>query len=181
MRPSLKKSGSTKSSFTRFGLGPLALCLLGLSLAVTVPQLLAKKKDKAGDAGPNEQKRAVQALNRLTFGPRTGDIQQVTAMGVDRWIDMQLHPEKIPDNAIEARLAPFRTLRMSSRELAEEFPDGQMIRQVLDGKKSMPSDPGRRAVYQVQIARLQQKRERKAETANNSDTAAPASSSTMRR
>ena len=156
----------------------LATLLFSLTLALVAPGLLAKKKSTYVP-GANAQKRAVQALNRLTFGARPGDVQQVMAMGVDKWIDLQLHPEKIKDGALESRLEPFRTLRMSSRELAEEFPDGQMIRQVLDGKKSMPSDPGRRAVYQVQIARLQQKRERKAETANNSETAAPAASSTV--
>src|SRR5271168_3648763 len=94
-----------------------ALCLLGLSLACAVPQLLARKKDKPADAGPAEQKRAVHALNRLTFGPRPGDVQQVLAMGVDNWIDLQLHPERISDNAVESRLAGFRTLRMSSKEM----------------------------------------------------------------
>lgn len=142
-------------------LGKLVLFLLCLSLACAVPQLLAKKKDKTTEAGANEQKRAVQALNRLTFGPRPGDIQQVTAMGVDRWIDLQLHPEKIPDAAVEARLAPFRTLRMSSKEIVEEFPDNQMIKQVMDGKKSLPSDPAKRAVFQVQIARMQEKQQQK--------------------
>ena len=72
-----------------------------------------------------------------------------------------LHPEKIPDNAIEARLAPFRTLRMSSKEIVEEFPDNQMIKQVMDGKRPMPSDPAKRAVYQVQIARLEEKHRRR--------------------
>src|ERR1035438_891607 len=156
-----------RSSFGRSSLGKLALFLLCLSLACAVPQLLAKKKDKAGDDGPNEQKRAVQALNRLTFGPRPGDIQQVTAMGVDRWIDLQLHPEKIPDNAIEARLAPFRTLRMSSKEIVEEFPDNQMIKQYMDGKKSMPSDPAKRAVIEVQIARLEEKQQKKTDKSEN--------------
>ena len=55
----------------------LSLLLLCLSLACAVPQLLARKKDKAADVGANEQKRAVHALNRLTFGPRPGDVQQV--------------------------------------------------------------------------------------------------------
>ena len=115
----------------RSGLGKFALLLVCLGLACAVPQLLAKKKDKTADSGPSEQKRAVQALNRLTFGPRPGDVQQVMAMGVDRWIDLQLHPEKISDDAIEARLAPFRTLRMSSKEIVEEFPDNQMIQREL--------------------------------------------------
>lgn len=143
----------------RSSLGKLALFLLGLSLACAVPQLLAKKKEKAAESGPNEQKRAVHALNRLTFGPRPGDVQQVMAVGVDAWLDQQLHPEKIADAAVESRLAPFRTLRMSSKEIAEEFPDNQLIRQVMDGKKSMPSDPAKRAVFQVQIARMQKKKE----------------------
>ena len=107
----------------------------------------------------------MQALNRLAFGPRPGDVDQVIAMGVDRWIDLQLHPEKIPDDAMDARLAPFRTLRMSSKEIVEEFPDNQMIKQVMDGKKPMPSDPARRAVFEVQIARLEEKKEKKEEAA----------------
>src|SRR6202140_408363 len=145
----------------RFKFGKLALLLTCLSLASAVPELLAKKKDKAGDSGPNEQKRAVQALNRLTFGPRPGDVQQVMAMGVDRWIDLQLHPEKISDAAVESRLAAFRPLHMSAKEIAEEFPDNPMIKQAMDGKRPMPSDPAKRAVFQVQIARLQEKQEKK--------------------
>ena len=50
---------------------------------------------------------------------------------------------------------------MSSKEIAEEFPDNQMIKQVMDGKRPMPSDPAKRAVYQVQMARLEEKQEEK--------------------
>src|ERR1700686_4139296 len=153
----------------RFKFGKLALLLTCLSLASAVPELLAKKKDKAGDSGPNEQKRAVQALNRLTFGPRPGDVQQVMAMGVDRWIDLQLHPERISDATVESRLADFRTLHMSSKEIAEEFPDDQMIKQVMDGKRPMPSDPAKRAVFQVQIARLEERKEKKQLSNINND------------
>ena len=135
----------------------LVALLLCLTVASTVPQLLAKKKDANADSGPDAQKRAVHALNRLTFGPRPGDVQQVTALGVDRWIDLQLHPDKISDDAMQARLQPLRTLHMNSRQLAENFPDNQMIKQVYDGKRPMPSDPAQRAIYQVQIARYEQK------------------------
>jgi len=139
----------------------VALLLLCLSLASAVPQLVAKKKDKNTEAPSTEQKRAVHALNRLTFGPRSGDVQQVMAVGVDRWIDLQLHPDKIANSDVETRLAGFRTLRMSTKEIVEEFPDHQMVKQVADGKRAMPSDPARRAVYQVQIARLDEKQQRK--------------------
>src|ERR1700684_2373052 len=148
---------------TKFAIGLLCFCL-----ACTVPQVLAGKKDKDNAAsGPNDndQRRALHALNRLTFGPRPGDVQQVMAMGVDRWIDLQLHPEKIDDGALEARLEPLRTLRMSTKEIAEDFPDPQEINQVMNGKRPMPSDPARRAVFQVQVARLEGRKARKEDEA----------------
>jgi len=155
----------------RLGRTKLVVFLFCFSLACTVPQLLAKKKDKAASS-PDDQRRAVHALNRLTFGPRPGDVQQVMAMGVERWIDLQMHPEKIDDTALNARLEPLRTLRMSAREIAEDFPDGQEITQVRNGKKPMPSDPARRAVFQVQLARQEEKKERKEQGGKNGVAAA---------
>jgi len=153
----------------RSGVIKSVLLVVTLSLACAAPQLLAKKKEKVADSGVDQQKRALHALNRLSFGPRPGDVQQVMAMGVEQWIDLQLHPEKIPNAAMESRLAPFRTLRMSSREMVENFPDNPMLKQVMDGKRPMPSDAAKRAIYQVQIARMLEKKEareeRKADTA----------------
>jgi uncharacterized protein (DUF1800 family) len=148
------------------GRAKIGTFLFCFCLACTVPQLLADKKDQAS-SGPDDQRRALHALNRLTFGPHPGDVQQVMAIGVERWIDLQLHPEKIDDRALNARLEPLRTLRMSTREIAEDFPDGQEINQVRNGKKLMPSDPARRAVFQVQLARQEEKKERKEEAAKN--------------
>jgi len=145
------------------GRAKFAIIFLSVSLAGTVAPVLAKKKDKDKDKTPSsagDQRRALHALNRLTFGPRPGDVQRVMAMGVDRWIDLQLHPEKIDDNALAARLEPFRTTRMSTKEIAEDFPDGQEINQVMNGKKPMPSDATLRMVYQVQIDRQQEKKAR---------------------
>jgi hypothetical protein len=150
----------------RSGRTKIATFLLCFGLACTVPQLLADKKDESS-SGVADQRRALHALNRLTFGPRPGDLQQVMAMGVDRWIDLQLHPEKIDDSALNARLEPLRTLRLSAREIAEDFPDGQEINQVRNGKKPMPSDAARRAVFQVQMARQEEKKERKEVAAKN--------------
>ena len=80
-----------KSSMAR-----LTLVLFCLSLACAVPILRAKKKETTTEGASNEHKRAVHALNRLTFGPRPGDVQQVMAMGVNRWIDLNYIPRKFP-------------------------------------------------------------------------------------
>src|SRR5579863_7535281 len=139
-----------------------------LGFAISVQLALGKKKDKHPTATPqmDQQKQAVHALNRLTFGPRPGDVDHVLAIGLDKWIDQQLHPDKIDDSAIDARLAPFRTLRMDTRQIVDNFPPEQMIKAVADGKQSLPSDPLKRAVYQAQLDRYQNK-ERKQESTNN--------------
>jgi hypothetical protein len=96
----------------------VALALLGFG---TCAQLASGKKKQSPALQMDEHKRAVHALNRLTFGPRPGDIDHVLAMGVDQWIDQQLHPEKIDDAVLDARLARFRTLRMDTRQIVENF------------------------------------------------------------
>jgi uncharacterized protein (DUF1800 family) len=139
-------------------------------LACTAPPLVARKKGTPS-AGANEQRRAVHALNRLTFGPRPGDVQHVMTIGVDRWIDQQLHPERINDDGVTAHLEPLRTTRMSTKELAQNFPDGQEINQVMNGKKPMPSDAALRMIYEVQIGRQEQRKERQQEKAKEDSSA----------
>jgi len=148
-------------------------CLLAAGL--TTQFALGRKKDKpAGAMQMDDQKRVVHALNRLTFGPRPGDVDRVMQIGVDKWIDLQLHPEKIDNSALEARLSPFRTLRMGTKEIVENFPPNQVIKQIADGKAELPRDPTKRAVYEAQLDRYENKQERKEEASKNS---APADTS----
>lgn len=44
---------------------------------------------------PNEK--VIHLLNRITFGPRPGDIEEVQKMGVDAFIRQQLHPESLEE------------------------------------------------------------------------------------
>ncbi len=115
---------------------------------------------------PIEQKRALHAIDRLTFGPRPGDVQAVMAMGVDQWIDLELHPDKIDNSAMQARLAEYRTLAMSSHDMVLAFPPGPIAKAVMDGKVQMPSDPYRRAIYVAAVDRVEQKQEQKQNNAN---------------
>ena len=113
------------------------------TLLVLLTVSLAAKKQKQTHA-PDDPKRALHALDRLTFGPRPGDVQAVAAMGVDKWIDLQLHPEQINDTAMQSRLAGYRTLQMSTREMVLAFPPNPIVKAVMDGKMAMPRDPNRR-------------------------------------
>jgi uncharacterized protein (DUF1800 family) len=60
-------------------------------------------------------------LDRIGFGPRPGDIERVQQIGLAAYIDQQLHPERIADSALTARLSEFSTLPMKSADLAEQY------------------------------------------------------------
>jgi uncharacterized protein (DUF1800 family) len=69
-----------------------------------------------------------QVLNRLAFGPRPGEAEQVRAMGVDRWIEQQLHPEKIDDHTADELIAHYETLNEKTSDLVETFREVQQAR-----------------------------------------------------
>jgi uncharacterized protein (DUF1800 family) len=145
-----------------------SIALAVLLLTLSTSWLVAGDKKRKGSAAENqmdEHQRAIHALNRLTFGPRPGDVDRVTAMGVDKWIDQQLNPNKIDDSALDARLAQFRTLRMQPREMLANFPPPQVLKQVAEGKMALPSDPEKRAIYEAAVERYQNKQEKKQEKA----------------
>src|SRR5882762_8451955 len=145
---------------TRNGLFIGTLCLI---LAAWTVLAAGKKKQEPPTVG--DRQRVLHALNRFTFGPRPGDVDRVSQQGVDRWFEQQLQPERIGDADLEARLAPLRTLRMDTREIVENFPPPQVIKAIIDGKEAMPRDPAKRAVYEAEIARYEDKQDRK----NNED------------
>lgn len=122
-----------------------------------------KKKKKEPGVPPinqmNEEQRIVHALNRFTFGPRPGDVEKVRAMGLDKWFEQQLEPEKIDDSALQARLEPLRTLKMSSQQLVETFPPPQVLKAMDEGKVGMPRDPEKRAIYESALATYRARKE----------------------
>jgi uncharacterized protein (DUF1800 family) len=154
---------------SRRALAAVALLLLISALLFAAGDKKAKPKNAASESmdkpSMDEDKRIVHALNRFTFGVRPGDVERVRAMGLDKWFDQQLHPDSIDDNALEARLASFRTLKMSTREMVENFPPNPVLKAVENGKKGMPSDPAKRAIYQSRIVAMQENEQAKKDEA----------------
>jgi uncharacterized protein (DUF1800 family) len=164
----------TAGRFTR----ALSACLV-LSLAQQPELLLAAatppwhSKRSTPTQPMAEQERAAHALNRLTFGPRPGDLERVEAIGVKKWIEMQLNPEQIDDSLLEARLQSFPGMRLSQQDLLQNFPSAAVIRAVADGKLPLPSDRVERAIYQNQVAAYEEKRQKQAQEAAKQPTDAP--------
>jgi uncharacterized protein (DUF1800 family) len=104
--------------------------------------------------------RVLHALDRLTFGPRPGDVEQVKAIGLDAWITRQLHPANLDDSALEERLQQFPAMHLNEEELTRKFPPGSVIRQVENGKISVPFFNGtERAIYENQVVNDKKKQE----------------------
>ena len=95
-------------------------------------------------------------LNRVTFGPRPGDVDRVQAMGLDAYLESQLHPEALSDEPLEARLSAFATLDMSARDLAREYfqpaADARRQAQVSGGEQMMAPTAPASAARQAQAA-----------------------------
>lgn len=102
-------------------------------LAAAVPALarINIKKIKPGANPPqyaafsrplSKDDRFRHALERLTFGPRPGDLDRIRAAGLDKWLYRQLHPDMLPENPLLAeRLSPFASLRMSVPEAIAHY------------------------------------------------------------
>src|ERR1700692_1361268 len=94
----------------------------------------------------SKDQQILHTLDRLTFGPRPGDLEAVKKTGLKKWIDLHLHPERIPENpALAASLEPLESLRMSQAETAAKYPPPQLIRAVAMGRQPLPEDPVARA------------------------------------
>ena len=93
--------------------------------------VVADTKSKATAASLSADQKIIHLLNRIGYGPRPGDVDRIKRMGIDKYIDLQLHPERIEDPGIEARLANFPSLRMTLSEIQEKYPPpNQLARQL---------------------------------------------------
>src|ERR1035438_9342011 len=64
----------------------------------------------------------MHALNRLGYGPRPGDVERVTAMGIEKYVEQQLNPSTVDNTDMEARLKHYTTLARSSGDLMKDYP-----------------------------------------------------------
>src|SRR5262245_31643510 len=95
------RGGISMSSLTR------AVLRSSVFLAIAGCSSLPSRSEPAGSPSRklSEKERVAHVLSRLTYGARSGDAERVAAMGINRWMDQQLHPESIPDSVVTVALA----------------------------------------------------------------------------
>ena len=97
-----------------------------------VPMMRSPRNATPADTNadlPSLPSLATIALNRMGFGPRTGDIQAFNALGntadeqLTAYVDEQLSPHLIDDSVCDARIAAygFQTINLSLEELWRRY------------------------------------------------------------
>jgi uncharacterized protein (DUF1800 family) len=132
----------------RAGSTTLALAIAGTLILSAIMPVLADSKSKAIASGLTDDQKIIHLLNRIGYGPRPGDVQRVKQMGIDKYIDLQLHPERVDDPTIDAKLANYPSLKMSLGEIQEKYPPPQVFARQLglrQGKNTPVLPPGEAA------------------------------------
>jgi uncharacterized protein (DUF1800 family) len=139
----------------------LRLPLVALVLAAAVA---AAGRPAAAVSAPADDDAIVHVLNRVTFGPRPGDVARVRAMGLARWLEQQLDPDRIADDGVDRRLPALPTLSRSigelqreyarpARSLREKVAAGEMTRRQMLDQYPMDKRPAR-LTAELQAARV---------------------------
>ena len=83
------------------------------------------------EAGLTERQAAAHLLNRFTFGPRPGQVDEVVKLGLEKWLEQQLDG-KLAEKKVEALIADYDTQHLSNAEIANIYVrNGQAARMAM--------------------------------------------------
>ncbi|MGA8402836.1 MAG: DUF1800 domain-containing protein [Stellaceae bacterium] len=109
-------------------------------------------------AGDSDQQ-ITHVLDRIAFGPTAAEVAHVRQVGIDHYIDEQLHPETIPEPAaLTGKLDGLDTLKLDPAQLFTEY--GPILPILNGGVKPTPEEQKARRqraniiVQQAQDARI---------------------------
>src|SRR3989337_917341 len=86
---------------------------------------------------------ALHVLNRLAYGPRPGQIDSIARLGVLRWIEGQLEPERVRDDRVVERERAFKLLEYDRAELAARYTEALQERRRMQREMARTGDTTR--------------------------------------
>ncbi|MDR3613830.1 MAG: DUF1800 domain-containing protein [Candidatus Obscuribacterales bacterium] len=90
------------------------------SLTFLIALILVLPVGATTTVNPNEQN--LHILNRLTFGPRPGDLESLKKIGVEAYLQQQLHPENLAEaESVVAFTRRSDAYRMTVPQLFQEY------------------------------------------------------------
>jgi len=110
------------------------------SSAAPAPLIVASASE------PREQtadQQVQQVLNRLAYGPRPGDVAKVRELGVDKWIALQLAPDRIDDHAMDSMVATsYEGLDRPTTDIVADYVTGQQALRRAQARLAQSGDSG---------------------------------------
>ena len=82
---------------------------------------------RASAAPQPDDAEIAHVLNRLSYGPRPGDVARVRTIGIQKWIEIQLSPSRIDNAAVDERLLRLLTLPLDSQTIQREYSGPAMV------------------------------------------------------
>jgi uncharacterized protein (DUF1800 family) len=118
-----KSTGSVR----RFAAGLIRLLVVASLATGAIAPVAAGTRSKKSPGKLSEDQKVLHVLNRLGYGPRPGDVERVRRTGLASYIDQQLHPDRIDDSALQARLSNLPSLRMTVADVYDRYPAPQLL------------------------------------------------------
>jgi uncharacterized protein (DUF1800 family) len=139
------KQRSMKTALGR-ARSPVAIAVILIVTAALLTSTLPASADSKRSTRLTEEQKIIHLLNRIGFGPRPGDVERVKRMGIDKYVDQQLHPDRIDDSGLQAKLAGLDSLGMTVAQVYQKYPAPQFIARELglrprQGKAANPQTP----------------------------------------
>ncbi len=114
-----------------------------LGLAQEMNQKSKKTVAKSSLKNLTEEQKAGHLIDRITFGPRPGDLERVMKIGWKKYLEDQLNPDRISDKVVEEKLKSLDSVHMSNRELAQNYVRPQVVRKALKSRgMDLPGNGG---------------------------------------
>ena len=137
-------------------------CILSFGLLVVLSSFVnhANLSLPYKKAGLTDQQAAAHLLSRFTYGAKTGDVERVVKMGIDKWLNQQLDGS-LEDDELNQALSKFEDINLTNTEVENIYPrNAQILRfAVKDGyihKDSINKENGK-AYRETMLAYMKEK------------------------
>ncbi|MBL8131749.1 MAG: DUF1800 domain-containing protein [Anaerolineae bacterium] len=111
---------TSRRDFLRFSASALIAAAAGSGYASAVAA------QQGAETLPAARDPELHFLNRITYGPRPEEVERIRQIGVEAYLDEQLHPDSVDDSAMDERLRQFPILFMDRRTVHILGTDGRV-------------------------------------------------------
>ncbi len=106
--------------------------------AMVAPMIALAADTKSERKSLTEDQKAIHVLNRLGFGARPGDVAKVKAIGLQKYIDLQLSASAIGDSVADGKVKDLEIFNMTTADIFAKYPNpGALLRQLEGGRQAI--------------------------------------------